>query len=118
MSREKPYRRARLVIVLVLAGLASVLVLFATSEALRQRAPDRGAPRKDDGFVVYKVMPGDTLWAIAQRFFGDPKQFPRLLEANPELRGQAMLTGIELRVPRVPRTAPASTFVDAAFEGF
>ena len=31
---------------------------------------------------VYEVRPGDTLWAIAERQFGDPTRWPELFEAN------------------------------------
>ncbi len=32
--------------------------------------------------VQYTVQSGDTLWAIAQRFYGAGEEFPRLVEAN------------------------------------
>lgn len=31
---------------------------------------------------IYEVRPGDTLWAIAERHFGDPTRWPELFEAN------------------------------------
>ena len=34
------------------------------------------------GFAQYTVVSGDTLSAIAQQWYGDPNQWPRLFEAN------------------------------------
>lgn len=31
---------------------------------------------------IYRVQPGDTLWAIAQKTFGDPTRWPELYQAN------------------------------------
>src|SRR5215203_5428301 len=34
------------------------------------------------GFILYTVVAGDTLRRIAQRFYGDENQWPRIFEAN------------------------------------
>lgn len=34
------------------------------------------------GFTQYTVVSGDTLSSIAQHFYGDPMQYPRIFEAN------------------------------------
>lgn len=45
---------------------------------------------EDDGEVIYTVQPGDTLWAIAERFFGSGFEYPRIVEAN---AGRVMADG-------------------------
>ncbi len=42
------------------------------------------APRDNPGSrdVTYTVQPGDTLWGIAERFYGTGEEFPRLVAAN------------------------------------
>lgn len=40
-------------------------------------------PWPKDGTKIYVVKPGDTLWNITDRFFGDPFLWPRLWEINP-----------------------------------
>ena len=50
------------------------------------------APSEDgrSGIVEYTVQAGDTLWAIAERFYGTGAEFPRLVAAN---AGRAMPDG-------------------------
>lgn len=38
-----------------------------------------------EGAEAYTVQDGDTLWALAQRHFGDPYLWPQLWEANPQI---------------------------------
>jgi len=57
----------------------------AVSEA---PAPDPAGG--DSGATVHVVRPGDTLWAIAARHYGDGAQYPRLVAAN---AGRSMPTG-------------------------
>ena len=40
------------------------------------------APELGPGDVLYRVQPGDTLWTIAERFYGDPWAFKRIVDAN------------------------------------
>lgn len=75
------YRRRRftamVVVLVVVAG--SILLARAASVALAGRAggpASAAAARTGDGAFVpaaltYVAQPGDTLWAIAQRFHGD-----------------------------------------------
>ena len=55
--------------------------------------------------VQYRVQPGDTLWRVAQAFYGDGNAYPRIVKANPHLQPQALRGGQILTVP-VPDTRP------------
>ncbi len=37
---------------------------------------------EEQGTIEYTVQPGDTLWAISERFYGTGYEFPRLVSAN------------------------------------
>ncbi len=68
----------------------------AVAHALKTEAAVREAEGK-----TYVVRPGDTLWAIAQRIYGDPYQYKRLFEANPRVLAapEHIFPGQVLRVP-------------------
>lgn len=53
------------------------------------------------GFSVHTVAAGDTLWAIADAFYGDGALWPRLYEANRDIltNPDLIYPGQELRVP-------------------
>ena len=55
--------------------------------------------------VQYRVQPGDTLWRVAQAFYGDGNAYLRIVKANPHLQPQALRGGQILTVP-VPDTRP------------
>ncbi|HEY8744555.1 MAG TPA: LysM peptidoglycan-binding domain-containing protein, partial [Chloroflexota bacterium] len=72
--------------------------------------------------VTYRVRDGDNLWAIAEQFYGDGSQFPRIIAANadrPMGNGQyfpptgVIKTGWALRIPDPTQhqgaAAPAAT---------
>ena len=44
--------------------------------------PQPQAPDEAPAEVTYTVQAGDSLWAIAERFYGDGDAFPRLIAAN------------------------------------
>jgi nucleoid-associated protein YgaU len=66
------------------------------ADALQAEAAAREAESK-----TYVVRPGDTLWAIAHRLYGDPYQYKRLFEANPRVLAapEHIFPGQVLRVP-------------------
>lgn len=49
-----------------------------------KQAPARQLVQQPRGMTgrIYRVQPGDTLWAIAQRTYGDPTRWPELFQAN------------------------------------
>ena len=54
------------------------------------------------GFAQYTVAPGDTLWAIAEQFYGDGAHHTRIFEANRDQLSNPDLIfpGQVLRVPQ------------------
>jgi nucleoid-associated protein YgaU len=57
--------------------------------AVEQPAPAAPPPPPPPPPRTYTVVGGDTLWAIAERFYGDGSKYPRIAEAsgiaNPDL---------------------------------
>jgi nucleoid-associated protein YgaU len=51
--------------------------------------------------VQYTVVAGDTMSSIAQRFYGDASQWPRIFEANRDQinHPDAIQVGWALRIP-------------------
>jgi nucleoid-associated protein YgaU len=86
---------------LVKAVQASQRVLQAPpQDAMTGALKAEAAVREAEG-KTYVVRPGDTLWAIAQRMYGDPYQYKRLFEANPRVLAapEHIFPGQVLRVP-------------------
>ncbi len=54
------------------------------------------------GFAQHTVVTGETLSGIAQEFYGDPSQWPRIFEANRDqiLDPNLIFPGQTLRVPQ------------------
>ncbi len=50
------------------------------SEGVATRPP-HGAERPE----THRVRPGETLWSLSERYFGDAEQWPRLWSFNPEI---------------------------------
>ncbi len=74
--------------------LAAALLLLALA------AP--GAAQSDpDSFQVVVVKPGDTMWAIANKYLKDPSRWDELLKYNklPTKDPTVALPGLSLRVP-------------------
>lgn len=62
------------------------LAVVPVSAAQAQPAPQEQAASA--GFQAvkrYKIVPGDTLWSLAGRYYGDPRKWSRIHEANPEV---------------------------------
>lgn len=68
----------------------------AMTDALMAEAAAREAESQ-----TYVVRPGDTLWDISKRIYGDPYQYKRLFEANPRVLAspEHIFPGQVLRVP-------------------
>ena len=48
---------------------------------------------------IYTVVSGDTLWAIAERFYGDGSQYPKIASANGIANPDLIIAGQELTIP-------------------
>ena len=46
---------------------------------------------KEDEVVYYKIIEGDTLWDITERFFEDPFKWPRLWKRNPYIKNPHLI---------------------------
>ena len=60
------------------------------------------APAASESVDYYVIQKGDTLSAIAQRFYGKASAYPRLFEANREVirDPDLIFPGQQIRVPR------------------
>jgi nucleoid-associated protein YgaU len=60
-----------------------------------------GAPAGDA--QIYEVKPGDTLGAIAQRFYGKASLYPKIFEANRDILTNPDLikVGQKLKIPKI-----------------
>lgn len=67
---------------------------------------------------VYTIQPGDTLWDLAQRFYGDPYLWPQLWEPNTYIRDAHWIyPGDPLIVmPRPGEAAPVEPVPEAGGE--
>lgn len=61
------------------------------------------ASQKPAEEMIYEVKPGDTLGAIAQRFYGKASLYPRIFEANKDILSNPDLikVGQKLKIPKL-----------------
>jgi LysM repeat protein len=64
--------------------------------------PGPSAPAAGDA-TVYEVKPGDTLGAIAQRFYGKASLYPKIFESNRDILTNPDLikVGQKLKIPKL-----------------
>ncbi|PND50063.1 LysM peptidoglycan-binding domain-containing protein [Rhodococcus sp. ENV425] len=65
--------------------------------------PDLGSGR------VHEVVPGDTLWALAQSYYGDGTLWPQIAGANGISEPGALPVGMSLWIPDLSAPAPPSS---------
>ncbi|MGE3855846.1 MAG: LysM peptidoglycan-binding domain-containing protein, partial [Dehalococcoidia bacterium] len=83
----------------VASAPVAVVALHAPPAAEAQvTAPDDRAVTVRAPFVVYTVVPGEDLWGIARRLYGDGSRYVDLFAAN---QGRVMADGERLTDPRV-----------------
>jgi hypothetical protein len=49
--------------------------------------------------ILYRVAPGDTLWALAERFYGSARRWPEIAIANKIKEGEGLVSGRLIRIP-------------------
>lgn len=99
-------------LLIVLAGLA-IAVGCSSQEAQRtvQPATERPAAAEQPSAVerrsspgllaLHTVEKGETLWGIAQRYYGSSTQWRQISSANPDLDpGKGIKVGQQIRIPK------------------
>lgn len=66
--------------------------------------PTENAPKPNGENKTHKVVKGDSLWSIAQKYYGDGSKYPKIKEANkskyPSLsKNNIIYTNMELVIP-------------------
>jgi LysM repeat protein len=69
----------------------------AAAPATPAAAP--AAPIEAPAKRIYTVVSGDTLWAIAERFYGDGSQYPKIASANGIANPDLIMVGQVLTIP-------------------
>ena len=69
----------------------------AEAPAVPTQAP--AAPTEAPAKRIYTVVSGDTLWAIAERFYGDGSQYPKIASANGIANPDLIMVGQVLTIP-------------------
>jgi len=91
------------------AAAAPALSLAALADCDAPALP--AAAAAGGGQLLYRVREGETLWGIASRAYGDGREYPRLLAANPWLRaavseaGRGLQAGDLLALPEAALAA-------------
>lgn len=118
--------------ILVVLGLVLPLAIGAWAQDydanVEAAMEDLGLITPEEVSDVYAVIPGDTLWEIAELFFGDPETWPGLWSINNQeitnphyiypgqiLRLQA---GTDLRPPSLIVTSDVPDVMDDSFTSF
>jgi LysM repeat protein len=57
------------------------------------------APTAAPAQWIYTVVSGDTLWAIAARFYGDGSKYPKIASANGIANPDLIMVGQKLTIP-------------------
>jgi len=61
------------------------------------------------GATTYTVVPGDSLYTISEKVYGDGKHYPNIVAANPEIKHGIVHQGQTLMIVPLGRSAPAGT---------
>jgi 5'-nucleotidase len=78
------------------SSTAQPVTYDSTSSTPTASAGSTGAPASGSTYVV---KPGDTLYGIARRLYGDGKQWQRIAAANPGLSPQMLKVGQTINLP-------------------
>ena len=67
---------------------------YLTLKLLEYKAEPAAAPAPSPAVTVYKthtVQKGDTLWAIAKKYYGNGSQYPKIVSANPDIKNPNLI---------------------------
>jgi nucleoid-associated protein YgaU len=66
--------------------------------------------------ILYRVQPGDTLWGLADRFYGNGRRWPEIAHANAIKDGEGLVSGSTIKIPlsATGENVPAPKTQDAA----
>ncbi len=125
----KAMRTLLLLLTALLLGLVAVSDSQAEGEELSEALDALGidsSAEEADSADLYTVVPGDTLWDICQRFFGDPEYWPTLWSINNQeitnphyiYPGQLLKfqPGTDLRPPSLLVAGDAAVIDDLSFD--
>lgn len=54
--------------------------------------------------ILYRVAPGDTLWSLAERFYGVARRWPEIAAANGIKEGEGLISGRMIKIPLAAAT--------------
>ena len=78
------------------SGTGDGPVVEATEEAFEEATPEPPAP---EPARTYTVVSGDTLWAIAERFYGDGNKYQVIADASGVPNPDLIYPGQQLTIP-------------------
>jgi nucleoid-associated protein YgaU len=78
------------------SATADAPVVEATEEAFEEATPEPPAP---EPARTYTVVSGDTLWAIAERFYGDGNKYQVIADASGVSNPDLIYPGQQLTIP-------------------
>ncbi len=78
------------------SGTGDGPVVEATEEAFEEATPEPPAP---EPARTYTVVSGDTLWAIAERFYGDGNKYQVIADASGVANPDLIYPGQQLTIP-------------------
>ncbi|MDJ0575077.1 MAG: LysM domain-containing protein [Xenococcaceae cyanobacterium MO_234.B1] len=64
------------------------------------------ARKQGDPPTIHAVETGDTLFDIAQAYYGDGNQWPKISAANGNIQPQSLQIGQQLQIPAVDSPPP------------
>ncbi len=64
-----------------------------------QVTPPQAEPLPAHAARTHTIAAGDTPWNLAVKYYGDGKQWPKIIEANPGLTPERMPIGKKITIP-------------------